>query len=82
MSTLYVGAIPIPGRSSSGTGVLLTRLQVLGYEREPMFQGPDYLATTHTLRGACTPVTIPRSTPTPSPLGPRSPRPGITSGAR
>ena len=45
MSTLYYG-FPDAG----GGGVLLTRLELLSYEREPMWNGPDYLATIHRLR--------------------------------
>ncbi len=45
MSTLYYGEA-----DAGGGGVLLTRLECLGYDREPMYNGPDYLCTIHRLR--------------------------------
>ena len=50
MSSLYYGSSPGLAPSLGGFGVLLTRLEVLSYEREPQWLGPDYLFTTYRLR--------------------------------
>lgn len=51
MSTIFYGSVPGGGTSSRyDVGVLLTRVQMLSYEREPMWNGPDYLGTVHRLR--------------------------------
>ena len=45
MSTLYYGMA-----DAGGGGVLLTRLEMISYERTPMYNGPDYLCTVHRLK--------------------------------
>ncbi len=46
MSTLFIG-----GDSSTGqNSIVLTRCQVLNWNREPVFHGPDYIYTAHRLR--------------------------------
>ncbi len=46
MSTLFLGSDVTSGQN----GIVLTRCQILNWQREPQFHGPDYLYTRHALR--------------------------------
>ncbi len=46
MSTLFIGGDPSSGQNS----IVLTRCNILNYQREPIFHGPDYIYTRHALR--------------------------------
>ncbi len=46
MSTLFLGG----DISTGGNSIVLTRCDVLDYHREPIFHGPDYIYTRHSLR--------------------------------
>ncbi len=50
MSTLYYGSPPASSSSSVLPGVLLTRVQLLAYECEPMWQANQYQGSIHRVR--------------------------------